>query len=87
MSDKDIHLPPFDAMKHEHEAWIAWCQEFKTQVGYSLNEDRFNLLTKLIAQWGEELVALRVEQAPDIRLTALNEARLNATMSAHVQRV
>jgi hypothetical protein len=63
-----------EAMILEWRAWRSMCEELKS-LGIDVNADSSDRMVRSIKRWGEELVALRLEQDEHIRDEALNEVR------------
>ncbi len=62
----------WDQMALEHSSWQRVCKLLEAR-GIVVNDD--DELVRSIERWGEELVALRVAQTPDLRARVLYEKR------------
>lgn len=63
-----------DQMQREWRAWREFCWELEAQVpDADLNSDAWSPVMKAAERWGEELVALRLEQTSETRRTARAE--------------
>lgn len=63
-----------EEMEREHAAWLDLCKELRAR-GINVNAPTSNGLVNAVKKWGEELVALRVGQEPELRGRALAESR------------
>lgn len=66
-------------MNREWRIWRTFCKELEARLGddVDLNDGSWGPVFRAIEHWGEELVALRLEQEPEARDRARDQRREN----------